>query len=173
MIRKSFLNLKLINHSVKLKKKPHILQYSTPNNFVWMLTPLLLLQTNRSAHFLDYPMSTHTLGHKATGFACKYSRLRGEDSVEDALPPVLMLQQEDILDNGGQAGFREGTIQTSFQERRPFPLQRPLAAHILLNTERERELENSPFNHRHVRQGQIVCFCTLQTRATRDTATLL
>lgn len=65
----------------------------------------------------------------------KHVRLRCEHSIEDALPPVLVLQQEDILDNGGQTGFREGTIQAGFQERRPFPLQRPLAAHIPLNTE--------------------------------------
>lgn len=74
------------------------------------------------------------------GFDSNYSRLGCEDSVEDVLPPVVVLQQEDILDNGGQAGFREGTIQTSFQERRPFPLQCPLAAHIPLNTDTERSV---------------------------------
>lgn len=89
-----------------------------------------------SAFFLHYPVSTLTPSHKTTTFDRRHSRLRREDSVEDALPPVLVLEQEDILDNGGQAGFREGTIQASFQERRPFPLQRPLATHIPLNADR-------------------------------------
>lgn len=91
---------------------------------------------------------------------CKHLRLRSKDSVEDTLPPVIVFQQEDILDNGGQAGFREGTIQTSFQERRPFPLQRPLAAHIPLNTETGRSVmcncADSPLNSNKqtsVRQG--------------------
>lgn len=88
-----------------------------------------------SAYFLLCHTPTPIPNHKTTGYHCNYLRLRCEDSVEDALPPVGMLQQEDILDNGGQAGFREGTIQTSFQERRPFPLQCPLAAHIPLNTD--------------------------------------
>lgn len=109
--------------------------YTSSTQSFHMHLPLLFFQTNVSAYFLDYPVSTPTLSHKTTGFKCKYLRLRSKDSVEDAFPPVLVLQQEDILDNGGQAGFREGTVQTSFQERRPFPLQRPLAAHITLNKE--------------------------------------
>lgn len=64
-----------------------------------------------------------------------HSRLRREDGVEDALPPVVVPEQEDILDNGGQAGFREGAVQPSLQERRPLPLQRPLAAHVALHTQ--------------------------------------
>lgn len=76
-------------------------------------------------------------------------RLWGEDSVEDILPPVFMLQQEDILDNGGQAGFRKGTIQTSFQKRSPFPLKRPLATHIPLNTETQHLL-----TYKHIQKLQ-------------------
>lgn len=76
--------------------------------------PFVVPQINDSAYFIDLPVSTPTLNHETTGFDCKYSRLRSKDSIEDALLPVFVLQQEDILDNGGQAGFREGTIQTSF-----------------------------------------------------------
>lgn len=51
-----------------------------------------------------------------------YLRLWSEDSVENALPPVLVLEQEDILNNGRQTGFREGTIQMSFKKWCPFSL---------------------------------------------------
>lgn len=136
---------------------------------LFVLLPILIIlskyghlfhSTILKADFLPRCMSTPTLSHKTRGCDWKYLRLRREDSVEDALPPVLVLQQEDILDNGGQAGFREGTIQTSFQERRPFPLQCPLAAHIPLNTETDHSVMCSsadlPLNHNNqtcVRQG--------------------
>lgn len=106
-----------------------------------------------------------------------------------------MLQQEDVLDNGGQAEFRKGTVQTSFHERRPFPLQCPLAAHIPLNIEAEQSVMCSflqMFQEPQVQQYNTVSHFklllqrnmtpffpneflnfTLQTRATRDTATLL
>jgi len=63
-----------------------------------------------------------------------YSRLGREHGVEDAPPPVLVLEQEDILDNGRQTGLGQGAVQTGLHEGRPFPLQRPLAAHILLES---------------------------------------
>lgn len=143
-----------------------------------------------TAYFLLCCTSTPILSHKTRGPQCNYLRLGGEDRVKDALPPVIMLQQEDILDNGGQAGFREGTIQTSLQERRPLPLQCPLAAHIPLNTETERSVmcnfTDVPCNHdkqssepdsTHSLSPKpptlSVFNFTLQTRATRDTVTLL
>lgn len=124
----SSFKLKYEQLNAKIKRK------ISNNLFVQLF---LFFPIQLSIYFLPCCTFTPSLGQKTTVFDCKYVRLRSEDSVEDALLPVLVLQQEDILDNGGQAGFREGTIQTGFQERRPFPLQCPLAAHIPLNTETE------------------------------------
>lgn len=65
----------------------------------------------------------------------RYIRLGREDGVEDTPPPILIPEQENILDNGRQAQLRKRAIQTSLHERCPLPLQRPLAPHVPLQTQ--------------------------------------
>lgn len=63
-----------------------------------------------------------------------YSRLGSEHCVENTFAPVIVFEQEDILYNRWQAGLWQRAVQTSLQERRPLPLERPLAAHIPLHS---------------------------------------
>lgn len=104
----------------------------------------------------------------------RYIRVGREDGVEDAPPPIVILQKENILDNGRQAQFRKRAIQASLHERCPLPLQRPLAAHVPLQTQGK-----APCHQHPERSAALNDFYrrfstfTLQTRATRDTATLL
>lgn len=59
--------------------------------------------------------------------------LRGEYSVEDALPPIAVLQQEDILDEVWEAGLWDSAVKTGLQERGPPLLQGPLPTHVPLH----------------------------------------
>lgn len=65
--------------------------------------------------------------------------LGGEDAIDDGVPPLFPLQDEDIMHYiENKVELRHGANQLRFQEGRPFLLQRALAPEVTLEWSIER-----------------------------------
>lgn len=63
----------------------------------------------------------------------QHGPLRGEDPVDDRVPPVLPLQDEDVVHHvEDEVELRHGAHQLGFQERRPLLLQCALTTQVAL-----------------------------------------